>query len=106
MKTIFICLFTLGGAILTHAQQQATPDSTKVIFRNADSLTPLYIVNGEIVSYEVFEKLNVETIAQVDVLKGQSAMEIYGEVAKNGVIRITLKDPKAVNVKKSRKEKS
>lgn len=106
MRTIFICLFTLGNAILTHAQQQATPDNTKAIFRNEYNLTPLYIVNGEIVSQEVYEKIEAETIAQVDVLNGPSATEIYGEMAKDGALRITLKDPKAISVRKSTKEKS
>ena len=52
----------------------------------------LYIVDGKEVSYEQMEKISPTKIASVDVLKGKTATNLYGEKAKNGVIVITTKE--------------
>lgn len=54
--------------------------------------SPLYVVNGEIVSKEEFERIEKENIQSIDVLKAENAMEIYGSRAENGVMLITTKD--------------
>lgn len=51
----------------------------------------LYIVDGKEVSYDQMQKISVDQIASVDVLKGKTATNLYGEKAKNGVIVITTK---------------
>jgi len=51
----------------------------------------LYIVDGKEVSYEQMEKISPTQIASVDVLKGKTATNLYGERAKNGVIVITTR---------------
>ncbi|MFK7831800.1 MAG: hypothetical protein AB8B52_00855 [Winogradskyella sp.] len=54
---------------------------------------PLYIVNNKIISENdaSFIGMNAETIKTVNVLKGKSATDKYGEKGKNGVIIITSK---------------
>ena len=51
---------------------------------------PLYIVDGEEYTGN-FEDISPNTIATMDVLKGEAAMKEFGEKGKNGVVRIQLK---------------
>lgn len=53
---------------------------------------PLYVVNGELMSAEDFNKINKNNIKEIKVLKDASATAIYGARAANGVIIVTLKD--------------
>ena len=56
-----------------------------------DKSAPLYIVNGkEIKSFEIRD-IDPNLIKSMDVLKNESATELYGERGRNGVIQITLK---------------
>ncbi|MBN8685768.1 MAG: hypothetical protein J0M10_02075 [Chitinophagales bacterium] len=52
----------------------------------------IYVINGKISTKYEMEKISPEQIASVDVLKGNSAIALYGENAKEGVVRIKLKD--------------
>ena len=52
---------------------------------------PIYIVDGEDVTKEGIDKINAEDIQQMNVLKGQAAIDKYGERAKDGAIEITTK---------------
>jgi TonB family protein len=56
-------------------------------------IKPLYIVDGKEV--EDFKTINPDDIANIDVLKGESATALYGEKGKNGVILITMKKEKS-----------
>jgi len=58
---------------------------------------PLYLLDGVIIDAA---KMNVkrEDIESIDVLKGKSGTEMYGEKGKNGVIMITTKKKEDVNV--------
>jgi len=59
---------------------------------NSDSKEiPLYIIDGLEVSKEQLNKLDPSSIESMDVLKGEIAVEKYGEKGKNGVILITKK---------------
>jgi len=51
----------------------------------------LILVDGKEVSYDELEKIKSESIDHMDVLKDKSAIEKYGEKAKDGVILITTK---------------
>ena len=53
---------------------------------------PLVVIDGE-VKQEKFDinSIKPETIHSMTVLKDKSAIEKYGERAKNGVIEVTLK---------------
>jgi TonB family protein len=52
---------------------------------------PLYIIDGVIVSKDIFKKLDPATIKSVSILKNESATAPYGEKGKNGVILISTK---------------
>ncbi|WP_461629747.1 M56 family metallopeptidase [Labilibaculum euxinus] len=52
---------------------------------------PLFIVDGKIRSAKKAEEINPNDIESIDVLKGEHAIEKYGEEAKNGVVIITSK---------------
>lgn len=52
---------------------------------------PLYVLDGKIISENKFKKINQNSIESVNVLKGNSAIAIYGQKAKYGAIIITSK---------------
>ena len=52
---------------------------------------PLYIVDGEEVKEKAFKKIQPEDIANVKVLKDESAKELYGRKGRNGVLLISTK---------------
>jgi transcriptional regulator with XRE-family HTH domain len=52
---------------------------------------PLYIVDGKEVDSSVFKSIPAEKIERITVLRDQSAIEQYGEKAKDGVVVVTLK---------------
>lgn len=66
------------------------------MIRGSNSLSgnsnPLYIVNGSIMQAADFSKLDPNSIASVDVLKNENAVALYGSMAANGAIVVTLKD--------------
>ena len=49
----------------------------------------LYILNGREISREAMKNIDPEEIQKVDVLKGEKAVKLYGEKARDGVIIIT-----------------
>jgi len=53
---------------------------------------PLYVVDGEELSDKEFQEVRSKDIEEINVLKGNDAIEKYGEKGKNGVILIELKD--------------
>tara|TARA_R110002049_G_scaffold301399_1_gene493409 strand:+ start:1710 stop:3188 length:1479 start_codon:yes stop_codon:yes gene_type:complete len=52
---------------------------------------PLYILDGREISKTELELINPDSIASINVWKGQQAIDVYGEKGKNGVVVITLK---------------
>lgn len=70
--------------------------SSSVRVRGAASLNsksqPLYIVNGEAVSEEEFNKIDRNNILKIEVVKDANATAVYGSRAANGVIVVTLKN--------------
>ncbi|MGZ0016760.1 M56 family metallopeptidase [Yeosuana sp. AK3] len=62
----------------------------KIIVKT-DGNQPLTIVDGKEISKEEMDKISPDTIDKVEVLKGDSAMDKYGDKGKNGVIIITTK---------------
>lgn len=53
------------------------------------SKAPLYVLDGKVVSS--IESISPDGIAAIEVLKDQSAVAIYGERARNGVIMVSTK---------------
>jgi hypothetical protein len=60
-----------------------------------DSLQPVYVVDGEVMDFEAFERLHIEPfqIHAIEVLKGEAAMALVGPKGIKGVLDITLKIP-------------
>lgn len=50
---------------------------------------PLYVMDGQVISSDVFFELNPNDIADIKVLKDAAACALYGVKAANGVIEIT-----------------
>lgn len=73
--------------------------STPISIENGTS--PLLVVNGKEVPNEVLEALDPNKIESVTVLKGESAVDKYGEKGKNGAILVTLKPVLSVEVPKA-----
>ncbi|WP_246254382.1 M56 family metallopeptidase [Pedobacter foliorum] len=64
------------------------------------NLKPLYFVDGEKVEGLKLSSINPNDIASIEVLKSKTATEIYGEEAKDGVIKITTKAKQTPDLKK------
>ena len=58
---------------------------------NDDTKEPMYFVDGIKSNSETVNKLDTNTIASMNVIKGESAKQKYGEEGKNGVIEIITK---------------
>lgn len=78
----------------------SNPDSkdtvrTFVTYINDDNkgAQPIIIVDGKEVNAKLMKAIDTKAIESVSVLKDKSAIALYGEKGKNGVIVITLKDP-------------
>ena len=76
--------------------QQSNPSDTaekktKVSIQSKDGQVPLYIIDGKEIEQAKAKDINPQNIKSIDVLKGQSALEKYGDKGKNGVILITMK---------------
>ncbi len=85
------------GVILvtTKSEESISKESIKVkkvVIRkdNADK-NPLVIINGIVSNSDTLNSLQGDKIEKIDVLKDESAIAIYGENGKNGVILITTK---------------
>lgn len=54
---------------------------------------PLYVVNGKVVSKGKFKGLKPDNISSVNVIKGQSALTMYGKEGEDGVVQVVTKKP-------------
>ncbi len=61
---------------------------------NADGKTPLYVVNGKVIEGDDISHIKPDNIASINVLKGKSAIAVYGEDGEDGVIQIFTKGKK------------
>lgn len=52
----------------------------------------IYVINGKISTKFEMENIQPDQIASVDILKGDAAVALYGENAKDGVVQIKLKE--------------
>ena len=74
-------------------------DTKNYIIRlaNLKGNQPLFVLDGVVVNKDSFQKLPADEIERVSLLKDASAVAIYGENAKSGVILITTKKYAADN---------
>jgi bla regulator protein blaR1 len=91
------------NAIIREAPKQLKTQNTEhtnpqgTLTLKGSRLNPLYILNGvELESLDL--TIQPEDIDRIDVLKGQSAIDKYGEKGKNGVVSITTKNGTSKNL--------
>ena len=74
-------------------------DAVDIVIRGGNSITsnptPLYVIDGFVMSDDYINTLNPDDIESFEVLKDASATSIYGARGANGVIMITTKKGKA-----------
>ncbi|NNF34163.1 MAG: TonB family protein [Saprospiraceae bacterium] len=58
-----------------------------------EELVPLYVLEGKIIQKDQMDQVDPNDIKSINVLKGKSALEKYGDEGQNGVVEITLKNP-------------
>jgi len=63
----------------------------EIIKVSASAKTPLYVLDGKIITKGQSDKLDPSSIERMNVLKGKDATDKYGDKGKNGVVEITLK---------------
>ncbi len=79
-----------NGAVLIHIK----PDGSEIKVRSAIELSqPVFYLNGKKVAHKNIELLDPAKIKSVNVLKGEKAIEKYGDEGKNGVIEIAIPEP-------------
>ncbi|MCR8873204.1 M56 family metallopeptidase [Phocaeicola barnesiae] len=70
----------------------ATRENNQKAFHFPDGKeTPLVVVDGEEISVSSLEKLSSDTFESINVFKGETAINRFGEKGKNGVLLITTK---------------
>ncbi|NOR28191.1 MAG: TonB-dependent receptor plug domain-containing protein [Lutibacter sp.] len=62
-----------------------------ILLRSSENEKPLFIIDGKETSSEEMEKIKPDSIEKVEVLKGKSATDKYGDKGNDGVILITTK---------------
>jgi hypothetical protein len=76
-------------------------NQTKIrISSNEDQ--PIFILDGKVLDKESLNDISPIEIKSIEVIKGESAIEKYGEEGRNGVIEITRKEGKPKNKKKEK----
>ncbi len=68
----------------------ASSDKHKMIYSTSGK-KPLFLLNGKKISEKEMNDIKPEQIESINVLKGKTAIDKYGEKAKDGVIEITTK---------------
>ncbi|MBC7536209.1 MAG: mucoidy inhibitor MuiA family protein [Ferruginibacter sp.] len=73
-----------------------TESSSPIALRGIRTITgdnkPLYVVNGAVMEFSDFGKLNPNSIQNVEVMKNEQATSLYGPRGVNGAMIVTLKD--------------
>jgi len=77
---------------LSEVPLKNTQDETVVVgLKSKVSDNALYLIDGKIVSHDIFKTLNPDHIESVEVIKGEKAEQLYGTKAKNGAVAVTMK---------------
>ena len=79
---------TIAKIIGTESVEQEEKDDHDIF--NADPKNaPLYIIDGKETDAGTMKNFDQKLITTVDVIKGQKAIDTYGDKAKNGVVKIS-----------------
>lgn len=62
-----------------------------VLFVDKNKIKPLILINGKKITEKELHTFKTNSMATIDVLKGEKAIAKYGDAAKNGVLAITTK---------------
>lgn len=87
--------------VLESKEKNGHLGSTKIMVRGANDTTkkPLFVIDGVVMKDDYkLDAIDPNQIESISILKDASAVAIYGEKAKNGVIMITTKKIKEVVV--------
>ena len=60
---------------------------------------PIFIIDGKVVKKSLFEDVDSDEIKSINVLKGKTALENFGDKGKNGVVIMTKKGSKNMFIK-------
>lgn len=90
MKTCITVIFLSVVALGAIAQEE------KIVIPEKDVV---YVLDDVISDYTEIEKIDLKKIASIEVLNGKSAIEKYGDAARNGVVVIRLRETKRVEKK-------
>lgn len=64
-------------------------ENDEALFNISPDKAPLYIIDGKEADAATMKSLDQKLITSVDVIKGQKAIDTYGNKAKNGVVKIS-----------------
>ena len=84
-----VAAVVLFAASCNNPKEEAEADAQKV--SEAVEADPLFVVDGNVVSVDVYKSLKPEDIDHVDVLKGEAATSVWGTRGANGVVQVTTK---------------
>jgi len=85
-------LISLKSKVEKPAKNQK-PITAKTVAKDQTEIPgdPIYILNGEKSKKEIIDLIDKKLIESVNVLKGETAVSLYGEEAKDGAVIITTK---------------
>jgi bla regulator protein blaR1 len=87
----------LDTASKTAAIVEDGPNEVRLLMPDTpDEDRPLVIIDGEVAENFELNGLNPDEIESIEVIKGDAAIEVYGDKAANGVVVISLKSEKDV----------
>jgi len=67
-------------------------EANSIILKASDpAKEPIYIVNGKEISKDALKAISPKSIESINILKGETAINKYGDKGKNGVVEIFLK---------------
>jgi len=70
---------------------KTSKNKSKIVFTGDEDKNPLYVVDGKTYTKAEIEDMELDYIETVNVLKGDKAIEKYGDKAKDGVVIISTK---------------
>ncbi|MCR5139216.1 MAG: TonB family protein [Bacteroidaceae bacterium] len=86
-----VAALVLLAASCDNPKEEADAQKVSRVAELASEAEPLIVVDGNIVTAEVYKSLNPDDIDHVDVLKSEAATAAWGTQGANGVIVVTTK---------------
>jgi TonB family protein len=86
-----VAALVLLAASCDNPKEEADAQKVSKVAELASEAEPLLVVDGNIVTAEVYKSLNPDDIDHVDVLKSEAATAAWGTQGANGVVVVTTK---------------